>query len=103
MPTEVIFKGIGGIEEFYKSVLAAIPDLNVAVLAEYDVPGCSIREAVISGTHRGEYFGVRPLGHRIRVRMAVFFEFDTGNRRLLAERAYFDQETLLKQMRGEPQ
>jgi hypothetical protein len=34
---------------FYQSIAAALPDLRIEVQSEYDVPGCSIREVVISG------------------------------------------------------
>jgi hypothetical protein len=67
------------------------------------VPGCSIREVTISGTQRGEYSGVAATGRPARFQLAAFFLFGTGEQagKLLAERIYFDNETVLRQLRGE--
>ena len=53
-------------------IAAALPDLRVEVVSEYDVPVCSICEVVISGTHQGEFVGVKPLRNRIRIEIAAF-------------------------------
>ena len=60
VPLGVVFKGIDGVRGFYQTIAAALPDLKIDVMSEYDVPGCSIREVVISGTHKGEFAGVKP-------------------------------------------
>jgi hypothetical protein len=54
IPMSASFKGIEGVRAFYQSIAAALPDLHIEVVSEYDVPGCSIREVVITGTHLGE-------------------------------------------------
>jgi hypothetical protein len=64
MPLSATFKGIDGVRGFYQTIAAALPDLHIDVVSEYDVPGCSVREVVISGTHLGEFAGVKPLGNR---------------------------------------
>jgi hypothetical protein len=51
MPLGTSFKGIEGVRVFYQAIAAALPDLHIEVVSEYDVPGCSIREVVITGTH----------------------------------------------------
>lgn len=58
---KAVFKGIEGVRGFYQAIAAALPDLRIEVQSEYDVPGCSIREVVISGTHKGEFAGVKRL------------------------------------------
>jgi len=98
MPLGTSFKGIDAVDNFYRAISTAVPDLQIDVVSEFDVPGCSIREVVLTGTHRGDYFGVPPLGNRIRVELACFFTCDEASGKLLGERIYFDQAGVLKQM-----
>jgi len=91
-------KGIEGVRSFYQSIAAALPDLHIEVVSEYDVPGCSIREVVITGTHLGEFAGVRPLGNPLRIEMAAFYTFDTSSGKLTSERIYYDQASTIAQM-----
>jgi predicted ester cyclase len=103
VPLNARFPGFVGVQDFYRVVDAAFPDFEVTVWAEYDVPGCSIREVTISGTHRGEYSGMAATGRPVRFQLAAFFLFGTAEHagKLLAERIYFDNETVLRQLRGE--
>lgn len=100
VPMGMRFKGIEGVRGFYQSISTALPDLRIDVVSEYDVPGCSIREVVITGTHRGEFAGFKPLGNAIRIEMAAFYRFDEATEKLIAERIYFDQAGLAQQMLG---
>ena len=100
VPMGTSFKGIEGVRGFYQSVAVALPDLHIEVTAEYDVPGCSIREVIISGTHSVDFAGVKPLGKKVRVEMAEFYTFDAGATRLISERIYYDQAGLVAQMQG---
>jgi predicted ester cyclase len=94
------FKGIGGVRAFYQSIAAALPDLHIDVKEEYDMPGCSIREVVISRTHQGEFAGIKPLGKKVRLEMAAFYTFDVGAMKLISERIYYDQAGVIAQMQG---
>jgi steroid delta-isomerase-like uncharacterized protein len=100
MPLGATFKGIDGVRGFYHAISTALPDLHIDVLSEYDVPGCSIREVVISGTHQGEFAGVQPLGNRVRIEMAAFYTFDETSGKLISERIYYDQASAVEQMLG---
>lgn len=100
MPLGASFKGIEGVRGFYQSIANALPDLRIEVKSEYDVPGCSIREVVISGTHQGEFAGVQPLGNKIRIEMAAFYSFDAESGKLISERIYYDQASVFMQMQG---
>ena len=100
VPLGTVFKGMAGVRGFYQNIAAALPDLQIEVLSEYDVPGCSIREVVIAGTHRGEFGGVKPLGNMIRIDMAAFYTFDAISGKLISEKIYYDQASVLEQMRG---
>ena len=98
MPLSTSFKGIDGVRGFYQAIAAALPDLHIEVVSECDVPGCSVREVVITGTHHGEFAGVKPLGNRVRIEMAAFYTFDETSGKLISERIYYDQATAVEQM-----
>ena len=102
-PLGTRFAGISGVKDFYTVIHAAFPDFQITVTGEYDVPGCSIREVTISGIHAGEYCGIAGSGNSFVFEIACFFIFGTGSNagKLLAERIYFDNEILLRQLRGE--
>ena len=100
VPLGTRFKGIEGVRGFYQAIANALPDLHIEVMSEYDVPGCSIREVVISGTHQGDFAGVKPLGNKIRFEMAAFYTFDAASGKLISERIYYDQAGVLTQMQG---
>lgn len=98
MPLSASFKGIEGVRGFYQTIATALPDLHIEVVSEYDVPGCSIREVVISGTHLGEFAGLKPLGNAVRIEMAAFYTFDANSGKLISERIYYDQASAVAQM-----
>lgn len=103
VPLSAHFAGFSGVVDFYKAFDAAVPDFVLTNTAEYDVPGCSIREVTVTGTHQAEFCGVQPTGQKVRFELAAFYLFGDGEEagKLKTERVYFDLETVLKQMRGE--
>jgi steroid delta-isomerase-like uncharacterized protein len=100
VPLGARFKGIEGVREFYRTISTALPDLHIEVVSEYDVPACSIREVVITGTHTGDYLGVPPLGNKIRGELAAFYLFNEDSTKLIAERIYYDQAGIVAQMQA---
>lgn len=94
------FKGSEGVRQLYQTIAAAFPDLHIEITAEYDVPGCSIREGFITGTHKGVYLGIPPSGFSIRIAIAAFFVFDQTSGELLGERLYMDHGTALQLLQG---
>lgn len=103
VPLATRFKGISGVKAFYQAITTAFPDFQVTVTAEYDTPGCSIREATIKGSHLGEYGGVPASGNRVTIELAAFFLFSSEENagKIVCERVYFDNELLMRQIRGE--
>ncbi|MGY4103202.1 ester cyclase [Nocardia sp. R16R-3T] len=103
MPFAARYSGFSGVQEFYAAFEAAVPDFKLTVTHEYDVPGCSIREVTLTGTHQGDFLGIAPQGLPVSFELAAFYLFGDGDEagKLLAERVYFDTETVLRQMRGE--
>jgi predicted ester cyclase len=103
IPFHAHFGGLDGIKNFYQVVDAAFPDFNINVWGQYDSPGCSVREMTIEGTHKGEWCGVPETGRRVKFHLVVLYLFGKDDRsgKLLAERIYFDNETVMKQIRGD--
>ncbi|MFN0119994.1 MAG: ester cyclase [Blastocatellia bacterium] len=103
VPMVTRFEGISGVRDFYQAITASFPDFQITVTGEHDTPGCSIREVMINGTHLGEYGGAPPSGNRVAFELAGFFLFGAGENagKIVAERAYFDNEILMRQIRGE--
>jgi steroid delta-isomerase-like uncharacterized protein len=96
------FGGIQGVKDFYAVIDAAFPDFQVAVNREYDMPGSSVREVTVTGTHKAEYCGLPASGNRINIEVAAFYLFSKEDpSKLVAERIYFDNDTILRQIRGE--
>jgi len=100
VPLGASFKGIEGVRDFYQTIAAALPDLHIEVISEHDAPNCSIREVVITGTHKGEYLGLPPLGNKIRCELAGFYLFNDDCTKLVAERIYYDQAGIVAQMQA---
>jgi SnoaL-like polyketide cyclase len=73
------------------------------VWAEYDSPGCSVREIAVQGSHKGEWCGVAGTGRRVKFHVCVLYLFgkDATSGKLLAERLYFDNETVMKQINSQ--
>jgi len=95
------FKGVRGVRAFYDTIGKAIPDLHIEIKSQNDLPGCTVCEGVLTGTHLGEYMGVRPRGNPIRMDVTMYYFFDEKTEKLVAQRMYFDQASLLQQMQGD--
>ena len=102
VPFHAHFPGLSGVKDFYQAAQAAFPDFTVDVWAEYDLPGCSVREVTISGTHKGEWCGVATTGRHVKFHLLALYLFGQGENagKLMAERVYFDNETVLQQING---
>ena len=101
VPFQTRFRKMKGVVDFYEAFTRGFPDFHITVHTEQDVPGVSIREAQITGTHRGEYCGIQATGRPVSVALMGFFLFDETTGHLNAERIYFDNNTILAQIKGE--
>lgn len=103
VPMATRFSGIGGVKDFYSTMEGAFPDARVIVTHAYDVPGTSIREVTITGTHVGEFGGIPANGNPYCYEAIGVYVFadepDAGL--LLGERVYFDVDSVLRQLRGD--
>lgn len=100
-PGVVHLEGLQGVKDFYDMLFGTLPDIHISVSHEYDVPGCSIREGVVTGTHSAEFAGVPASGNKVAFAFCGLYLFGADPTQLVAERAYWDNDGLQKQMRGE--
>ena len=103
VPLHAHFSGLRGVKDFYHAAQNAFPDFTIDVWGEYDLPGCSIREVTLAGTHEGDWSGLVRTGRRVKFHVLALFLFAKGDKaaKLLAERIYFDNQTVLAQIAGE--
>lgn len=101
-PGLVDYQGPEGVNEFYENLVKVLPDLHVEFSHEYDLPGYSIREGVFTGTHSAEFLGVPASGRTIGCPFCALYVFRPDDpTMMIAERVYWDNVDLQKQMLGE--
>jgi predicted ester cyclase len=102
IPLHAHFPGLTGVKDFYQAAERAFPDFRIDVWSESDAPGCSLREITISGIHKGDWCGVAGTGRQVKFHLAGVFLFGSGQEagKIVAERIYFDNETVLQQING---
>ena len=75
----------------------AFSNLKVEIRNRHASPEAVILEAKLSGTHTGDWLGVKPTGKPFSVAVCTVYIFD-GEGKLSEERVYFDRSLLLKQL-----
>jgi predicted ester cyclase len=68
--------GPEGIKPIIRSFGAAFPDVRIVIHDLIQVPGRIAVRAEISGTHRGELFGIAPTGKHVSFRLHEFHTLD---------------------------
>ena len=93
------FDGEAQVREYFAQSRAAFPDQRNELIALHHADDAVIVEFYLLGTHRGKLRELEPTGREIRARMVSLFLFEDD--RLVCERAYFDQATILAQLVGD--
>ncbi len=93
--------GTEGVVGFYEMLFSVLPDIHIEIVHQYDVPGCCALEGVVTGTHSAPFGDIQPLGKHVSFPFAAMYLFADDPTKLVAERAYWDNEFLGAQMRGE--
>lgn len=70
--------GCEGMKPLIRSFLTAFPDTKIEVLDILGAPGRAAVRAVITGTHRGEWFGIAPTGRSFRMAIHEFHRIADG-------------------------
>jgi steroid delta-isomerase-like uncharacterized protein len=93
------FDGEEQVREYFAQSRAAFPDQRNELIDLHHADDAVIVEFYLLGTHLGKLRELEPTGREIRARMVSLFLFEED--RLVCERAYFDQATILAQLVGD--
>jgi steroid delta-isomerase-like uncharacterized protein len=90
-------RGRDAVKDYYESLLAAIPDLQIEITNRHVAECAVIIEVIITGTHLGAWRGLPATGRRLRFPLCGLYTFDS-NDRLAGERIYYDRAGVMRQL-----
>jgi steroid delta-isomerase-like uncharacterized protein len=96
VPTGDLFDGEEEVRAYFAESRMAFPDQRNEVIALHHADDAVIVEFDLLGTHLGRLRALPPTGRSFRCRMTAYFLFEGD--RLLCERVYFDQLTIMRQL-----
>ncbi len=96
IPTGEVHDGPEEVMAYFEETRRAFPDQRNELLALHHADDAVLVEAVIRGTHKGPLRSLPPTGREFELPILAIFMFDRD--RLLCERVYFDQLTVLRQL-----
>jgi steroid delta-isomerase-like uncharacterized protein len=94
--TGEIYDGEADVRRYYAESRTAFPDQRNEVVALHHADDAVVVEFLLLGTHLGPLRRLPPTGRSFRCRMTALFVFEDD--RLVGERVYFDQATILRQL-----
>lgn len=90
-------EGADGVAQYYRELLAALPDLKIEIVHCHAAADAVILEVIISGTHGGAWRGLPATGRCLQFPLCGLFTFDDRDR-LASERIYYDRASVLRQL-----
>jgi steroid delta-isomerase-like uncharacterized protein len=96
IPTGDVYDGEAEVRRYYAETRAAFPDQRNELVALHHLDDGVVVEFDLLGTHLGPLHALAPTGRTFRCRMSAFFMFE--GERIVCERVYFDQATILRQL-----
>jgi steroid delta-isomerase-like uncharacterized protein len=91
-----VYDGEQEVRRYFAETRTAFPDQRNELIALHHAEDAVIAEFDLLGTHLGPLRSLPPTGRSFRCRMAAFFMFEGD--RIVCERVYFDQTTILRQL-----
>jgi steroid delta-isomerase-like uncharacterized protein len=89
--------GRGAVEQYYRDLLAALPDLQIDVQNRLVTDDAVVLEVMISGTQTGPWRGLPATGRPVRFPLCAIYHF-TSNGKLASEKIYYDRAGVLRQV-----
>jgi steroid delta-isomerase-like uncharacterized protein len=96
VPTGDVFDGEAEVRGYFAESRTAFPDQRNELIALHHADDAVIVEFDVLGTHLGHLRALPPTGRSFRCRSTAFFVFE--DERLLCERVYFDQQSIMRQL-----
>jgi steroid delta-isomerase-like uncharacterized protein len=96
VPTGDVYDGEAAVRSYYEETRRAFPDQRNELVSLRHADDAVIVEFDLLGTHRGPLRSLPPTGRSFRARMTAFFIFE--GERIVSERVYFDQATIMRQL-----
>jgi steroid delta-isomerase-like uncharacterized protein len=94
--TGEVYDGEQAVRGYYAESRTAFPDQRNELVALHHSDDVVVVEFDLLGTHLGPLRALPPTGRSFRCRMTALFVFE--GERLVGERVYFDQSTILRQL-----
>jgi len=94
--TNEVYDGTAEVERYFDETRTAFPDQRNELLALHHSDDAVLVEAVVRGTHEGPLRNLPPTGRKFELPILSMFVFEDD--RLVCERVYFDQATVLRQL-----
>jgi steroid delta-isomerase-like uncharacterized protein len=91
-----VYDGREEVSRYFEETRTAFPDQRNELIALHHSDDAVIVEAILRGTHRGMLRSLPPTGREFEMRFTAMFLFEED--RLVCERVYFDQLTVLEQL-----
>jgi steroid delta-isomerase-like uncharacterized protein len=91
-----VYDGEQAVRRYFAETRAAFPDQRNELIALHHTDAGVIAEFDLLGTHLGPLRSLPATGRAFRCRMAAFFIFE--GERIVCERVYFDQSSILRQL-----
>jgi len=96
-PWSEVRLGRNAVEQYYRELLTALPDLHIDVRDRFATEDAVVLEVVISGTQAGTWRGLPATGRPVRFPLCGVFRF-AANGKLASERIYYDRASVLHQV-----
>ena len=91
-----VYDGEEAVREYFAESRRAFPDQRNELIALHHADDAVIAEVYVLGTHLGPLRAMPPTGRPFRCRTSAHFVFEGD--RLVCERSYFDQLTVMRQL-----
>jgi steroid delta-isomerase-like uncharacterized protein len=96
-PWGELHSGRAAVEQYYRDLLVALPDLEIHVQDRLVTADAVVLEVVITGTQSGVWRGLPATGRAVRVPLCAIYRF-AANGKLASESIYYDRAGVLAQI-----